>query len=98
MHVNLAVPGAPENFISQVTGTTISFSWSQPSGNEAIVSYRLMCNDVYLEIVNVESITLYDLIPETTYTCNLTAASSGGYGPSVSIVVRTEGKHKLFLD
>ena len=93
MHVNLAVPEAPKNVTSQVAGTAISFSWSRPSGNEVIVSYRLMCNNIYLEIVNVENITLYDLLPDTTYTCNLTAASSGGYGPSVSIVVTTEGRH-----
>ena len=75
------MPGAPTNFVVVASGTALSFSWSQPVGDEVIVSYRLICGDtIDLEFRNIEEITLYDLEPETTYTCTLAAASSGGYG------------------
>ena len=74
------------------SGTALSFSWSRPAGDEVIVSYRLICDDtVNLEFQNIEEITLYDFEPETTYTCTLAAASSGGYGSATDETSATTG-------
>lgn len=87
--------GPPLDFTIVASGTTLAFSWSRPLGNEVIVSFRLSCNSsINLEFNNINTITLYDLIPETTFACTLEAASSSGYGPSTDIVyATTEGMY-----
>ena len=58
-----------------------------------LASYRISCNDGVLdiEVKPINEITLYDLAPEMTYFCSLSAASSGGYGPASEVINVTTG-------
>ena len=62
--------------------------------SQVIVSYRITCDsEIDIEVKNLNTITLYDLPPETNLSCAIAAASSGGYGPySPAISVITEGQ------
>lgn len=63
--------------------------------SQVIVSYNLVCHpdsEIDIQIKNINTVTLYDLPPETNLSCTLAAASSGGYGPPTpAITVLTEG-------
>ena len=88
-----AIGSAPENFTAEALGTAVTFTWISPDVDEVIVSFRLICNsdEVVIEIKDINTITLYDLMPETTYYCTLAASSSGGYGPSTEMINVTTG-------
>ena len=74
-------------------GTSVTFSWVSPVVSQVIVSFRLDFNGEEIEVKNINTITLYDLPPETTLVCRVAAASSGGYGPPSSATnVTTEGE------
>lgn len=89
-----AIDTFPLNFAAVASGTSVTFTWSPPVVDQVIVSYFLSCNfgAIVVEIQPINSLTLYDLPPETTFMCTLAGASSGGYGPaSPSINVTTGG-------
>lgn len=89
-----AIDSPPLNFAAVASGTSVTFTWGPPLVDQVIVSYFLSCNSgtIEVEIQAINSLTLYDLSPETTFTCTLAGASSGGYGPaSPSINVTTGG-------
>ena len=89
-----AITVAPTGFGATAAGTSVTFFWSGPDVSEVIVSYRITCDsEIDIEVKNINTITLYDLPPETNLSCAIAGASSGGYGPySSAISVVTEGQ------
>lgn len=88
-----AIESSPLNFAAIASGTSVTFTWSAPLVDQVIVSYLLRCNDGYVEveIQPINILTLYDLSPETTLSCTLAGASSGGYGPPTPTINVTTG-------
>lgn len=91
-----AIESSPLDFAAIGTGTSITFTWNPPLVTQVIVSYFLSCNSetsgFEVEIKDINSLTLYDLAPETMFFCTLAIASSGGYGPpTAAINVTTQG-------
>ena len=91
--------------IIKVTSNKILFSWQPPlihSRNGTITHYSLRCGyDNLTHFTTVEHLqiqdttyTLVNLLPYTNYSCNLSASTSDGEGPSASIVVRTDEDSK----
>ena len=102
----LAPTGKPQKFtITKVTAKNVTFSWLPPlihlrNGN--ITHYSLRCSyDNSTDIITLEhqiqdtTYLLINLLPYTNYPCNLSASTSGGEGPSTSIVVRTDEDSKI---
>lgn len=89
--VAIGIP--PLDFAAVALGTSITFIWIDPIVDQVIVSYQILCNDgvLNIEVKPIDEITLYDLAPETTYFCTLSAASSGGYGPASAVINVTTG-------
>ena len=102
MHFILAPSGEPQNFaITKVTPNSITFSWLPPLihlRNGKITHYSLRCSyDNLTDIITLEHLQIHDttytlskLLPYTNYSCNLSASTSVGEGPSTSIVARTD--------
>ena len=98
--------GEPQNLtIIKVTSNKILFSWQPPlihSRNGTITHYSLRCGyDNLTHFTAVEHLQIQDttyllinLLPYTNYSCNVSASTSDGKGPSTSIVVRTDEDSK----
>ena len=99
--------GEPQNFIIiKVTSNDISFLWNPPlihlrNGN--ITHYSLRCSYDNLThftsfkhfLIQNTTYTLSNLLPYTNYSCNVSASTSVGEGPSTkSIVTRTDEDSK----
>ena len=95
--------GEPQNFtIIKVTSNDISFMWNPPlinlrNGN--VTHYSLRCSyDNSTHFTSLEHLLIYrskyllsNLLPYTNYSCNVSASTSVGEGPSTkSIVTRTD--------
>lgn len=93
-----ALQVAPTNFQAVVFGTSVLFSWVNPIVDEVIVSVYLNCGpDVNIEVKDINEVTLYDLPPETTLSCTVSASSSGGYGPSTPTINVTIGGITIYI-
>ena len=87
-----------------MTANSITFSWLSPlihlrNGN--ITHYSLRCS-YSTDIITLEHLQIHDtsyllsnLLPYTNYSCNLSASTSVGEGPSTSIVARTDEDCKI---
>ena len=97
---NTAPNGPPQNFIATVESNSITLSWEPPppeNRNGIINSYTLSCDveagtNIELILNPVSQMSLYDLSPNTEYTCRVAASTAVGIGPyTVDISVTTEG-------
>ena len=98
--------GEPQNFtIIEVTSSNILLSWQPPlihSRNGTITHYSLRCSyDNLTHFTTMEHLQIQDttyllsnLLPYTNYSCNVSASTSVGEGPSTNIIVRTEEDSK----
>ena len=97
--------GAPQNFTVSVNGPrALTFSWKPPledQQNGPIVGYYLLCSstqfgdyemnissDEYLVFLD-DALTISDILPNSSYNCSLSAATSAGRGPGYSLPVST---------
>ena len=76
----------------------ITFTWAPPPGELLIDSYTLICTygggstPIQVKLNPVQTFTLAELDPSTTYTCTISASTSGGPGPnSLPIQTATTG-------
>ena len=105
--VFIAPSSEPENLTTiEVTSNNISFLWLPPlihSRNGNITHYSLRCSyynlshSMLLEHLQIKNSTylLSNLLPHTNYSCNVSASTSAGEGPSTNIVVRTDEDGKI---
>lgn len=93
------VPSQPSNLRAVATSsTTVQLTWTQPShSGEKVIGYELYWNDTFtqhqyhISIPDVETYTLSDLYPDTTYYVWVAAKSLQGEGAATPPVpVRTE--------
>ena len=85
-----AVPTAPQNFMLEVISPReLRASWDSPDPtNGLITNYTIRCSSFnalpFLATVmeNVTSFILSRLSPFTNYSCNVSASTSAGEGPS----------------
>lgn len=97
-----APDGPPLNFKVIPRGTGLYFRWDAPEGSITILSYTITCyisSDLAINVTlnPVNSITLDEFMPSTTYTCSMLGSSSGGKGPSTNRVnVTTEGLQSIY--
>lgn len=89
------------NFSATLEDTVLSFTWDPPAEdqhNGEIVSYFISCSigdEVELELnltADVEEITVGVYKADSTYTCEIYAATSAGGGPTATRTVTTGGK------
>ena len=84
--------------------TGLYFLWDPPEGSIAILSYTITCyisSDLAINVTlnPVNSITLDEFMPHTTYTCSMYGSSSGGNGPMTNRVnITTEGLQSLLSE
>ena len=100
-NLNLAVPGPPEAFIGfSSSSKSITLSWKAPiDPNGVITNYTLQCfatgtgKTHQLGLMSSQTTaTLSGLLPNTNYTCSITAHTSVGGGPARHIsVLSNEG-------
>ena len=105
--VFIAPSGEPQNLTAtEVTSNNISFSWLPPlihSRNGNIIYYSLRCSFYNLTSfmswedlqIHDTTYTLSNLLSYTNYSCNISASTSVGEGPSTNIVVRTDEDSKI---
>ena len=91
----IAVPGKPVIVSNQTTETTISLSWSVPSGS-VVEQYEVewsshQCPDGQVETVirNSSNFTVSNLWPETNYTILVSALNSVGRSTSDNQTLHT---------
>ena len=102
----LAVPGQPSVNVTSTTATTISLSWSVPSGS-VVDSYEVMwtsgeCPDDVDEgsatiTDGSTSYTIESLREGSSYTITVTATNSAGTAPSDSETAETEEDSERFV-
>ena len=89
------VPAGPPYQVSVVVenSRTVTFIWSAPSTpNGIITEYQLHCTgggQVFNRTVIETTTTLSGLLPYTNYSCNITAHTSAGGGPTATTSVIT---------
>ena len=91
------VPGPPLEFIgSSNSSTTITLTWKPPLLIRVIANYTLQCFTEGEKVLNISlngsltTTTLSGLLPNTNYSCNITAYSSvGGRGSPATTTVTT---------
>lgn len=95
-----APTGPPRNFSGIVEGLSISLTWSPPEEDLLILSYTLSCSvngePVIEAVLNpIQTLTLDELLPSTTYVCSLIATTSGGNSPPTPtpLQLMTGGKY-----
>lgn len=97
-----APSGSPEDFTATLDGTVLFLEWAPPTENRrngVIVSYNLSCsinsNQVFeLSLkATVEEIYLGIYRHESTYSCDISAATSAGNGPTATVSVMTGGRY-----
>ena len=99
--------GAPQNFTVRVEGSSLIFEWDPPLDDEiggTLTSYTLSCSsanisdDFEIQLKDTAgTIQIDEFLPETDYSCSILASNNGGDGPTASVSVTTEGKHRKFL-
>lgn len=93
--VNTAPSGSPQNFDITAEGNSLVLSWEPPpSGqrNGVIISYTLSCNPLGELILNsILGINLYELNPNTLYSCRIAASTAVGIGPYTDMMSATTG-------
>ena len=95
--------GPPLNYKVISRGTGLYFRWDAPADNIRIISYTITCYisselTISITLNPVNSVTLDEFMPSTTYTCSIYASTTGGDGPSTSSVnVTTEGMHGHYI-
>ena len=95
----MSVPGQPSVNVDSTTATSISLSWSVPSGS-VVTSYEVMwTSEECPDDVDEGSVTITDsstsytiegLREGSSYTITVTATNSAGTGPSDSETAETE--------
>jgi uncharacterized protein YkwD len=89
--VIFALPGAPINLVVQVSGSTVTLSWSAPAG--ALTGFRLeagsapgLSDAAVVQLDNVLQFTATD-VPSGTYYVRVRAIDAEGAGPPSNEVV-----------
>ena len=91
------VPAGPPRQVMIIAenSTSITVSWIAPATpNGVITEYQLQCSN-YKQIFNhtvkgsQTTTTLSGLLPYTNYSCNITAHTSAGGGPSTTVNIAT---------
>ena len=91
------VPAGPPRQVMIIAenSTSITVSWSAPSTpNGVITEYQLQCSG-HVQVFNrtvkgsQTATTLSGLLPYTNYSCNITAHTSAGGGPSTTVNIAT---------
>ena len=89
-------PDKPVIVYKKTTATTISISWSVPSGSVVVDQYEVewsshQCPDDQVETVtrNSSNFTVSNLWPETNYTISVTAINSAGRSTSDNQTLHT---------
>ena len=97
----ITVPDKPVIVSNKTTETTLSISWSVPSGS-VVDQYEVewsshQCPDGQVEIVtrNSSDFTVSNLWPETNYTISVTAINSVGRSTSDNQTLHTQGMGKI---
>ena len=95
--------GPPRHFFGiAVNSTSINVSWSAPATpNGVITEYQLQCSggEKVLEksmMGSQTTTTLSGLLPYTNYSCNITAHTSVGGGPSATVTSVTAQDGELY--
>lgn len=99
-----APSGPPQNFTLSVENTTLILSWQPPAPedrNGVIISYTLSCtsdegSSITLTLTAILGISLYELSPDTTFTCQIAASTSVGIGPYSETLMGTTGGIVMF--
>ena len=97
MDFNVAPTGPPLNFVIDVSGTVLDFSWEQPAEDQRsglIQYYTLTCTpdgreSIVFNLLNVTLFSMNDFLLDTSYTCTLSASTSGGPGPTTTSMAST---------
>ena len=102
----LAVPGQPSVSVTSTTATSISLTWSVPSGS-VVASYEVMwTSEECPDDVDEGSATITDgstshtiesLSKGSSYTITVTATNSAGTAPSDSETAETEEDSERFV-
>ena len=89
-------PGQPSVTVSSTTATTISLSWSVPSGS-VVDSYEVVWErDSSATITDGStSYTITGLNKNSNYTITVTATNAAGSAPSYRVTIVTEEAGKL---
>ena len=91
-------PGTPPDMIviNTVTSKNVTLSWGPPTEpNGVITKYQFQCSAGEEHVFNrtvmgsQTTTTLSGLLPYTSYSCNITAYTSAGGGPAVTVTVNT---------
>lgn len=98
--MSTAPSGAPENFEATLNGTVATFTWDPPEDDEQngnIVSYILSCSvdselQFELNLTDIEEISVGVYEIDATYTCEISASTLAGEGPTATLTVSTGGK------
>ena len=98
----ITVPDKPVIVSNQTTATTISISWSVPSGS-VVEQYEVewsshQCPDGQVETVtrNSSNFTVSNLWPETNYTISVSAINSAGRSTSDNQTLHTLEMCKIY--
>ena len=97
MSVSVIVPGQPSVNVTSITATSISLSWSVPSGS-VVTSYEVMWTSEECDVDegsatitdSSTSYTIESLREGSSYTITVTATNSAGTVPSDSETAETE--------
>ena len=97
VHFTAAPTGPPLNFVIDVSGTVLDFSWEQPAEDQRsglIRYYTLTCTpdggeSIVFNLLNVTLFSMNDFLLDTSYTCTLSASTSGGPGPTTTAMAST---------
>ena len=99
----ITVPDKPVIVSNQTTETTISISWSVPSGS-VVEQYEVewsshQCPDGQVETVtrNSSDFTVSNLWPETNYTISVSAINSAGRSTSDNQTLQTLEMGRIIL-
>ena len=98
---SVAPTAAPQNFTLSTEDTILTLSWQPPpleDRNGVIISYTLVClggesSSINIILRDILQISLYELSPNTLFSCNISASTSAGQGPyTESVSGTTAGK------
>ena len=95
--------GPPRHFFGiAINSTSINLLWSAPArSNGVITKYQLQCSGggkvLNKSMMASQTTTaLSGLLPYTNYSCNITAYTSAGGGPSAAVTTATAQDGELY--
>ena len=94
-------PTSPANLTaSNITQTSIDFSWSPSTDNVGVTSYSIFRNNSALTSVTTTSLTVNNLIENTTYTFKVRARDAAGnqseFGNELSVTTEADNSTLQF--